>query len=408
MPLEAAIARIKECYRTFSADVEVSVENGVATITLPDETESPDAAAVREHDKGAELANRGDFRRAIPLFQKAVNLSPGFVAARRDLAMSLLDAGEPNLALNHLIDVLRQDPSDAWAHVLVANIFVKSKRNLKAAETYYTSALAINPEDVYALSNYGALLTELGRMDDAKDVFERAIKGSPDYPNAYLGLAILHANQGRPRDSLSILENLFRQTKTADSRANTVYTEGRRLFVSLNQQLADSTFAEAMALVDEIRSKWATRLEIPIHVIEDPGLDLVDTICETAWNHRRDHHVIRYRVAPKEALPHLLAHEIEHLVIEDEAFRSGCARSFMLTEKTMTHATRTLQDFSLKLKKRVSDTHRAEMVRMTVTGQCRQLFNYPIDMFVERNLHEKYPLCGPPSSFRLSGRTRRT
>lgn len=395
MPLEEAVARIKECYSGFSQNTEVSVDDGLATITFPDLSASPDAAAVHEHAKGTKLAERGDFKRSIPFFQKAVNLCPGFVAARRDLAMSFLDAGEPDIALNHLIDVLRQDPKDVWSHVLVANIFLKSKQNLEAAETYYKSALAIAPDDVYALSNYAVFLMNIDRLNEARNTFERAIASNPGYPNPYLGLAIFHTRHGDPRDSLPILDNLFRQSRAADSRANMVYIECQRLFASVNQQLADITFEQAMLLVDGLRSDWTARSGTPVDLIEDQNLEQVDAICETAWNNKRDRHIIRYRIKHKAVLPHHIAHELEHLVIEDEAFQNNRAKSFMLTGKTMALAKKALQNSSDNRKKPDSGDQNPEVLHMIITGQCNQLFNCPVDMFIESNLYNKHPLLRP-------------
>ena len=54
-------------------------------------------------------------------------MQPSFHAARRDLAMAYVEIGDVENATNHLIEVLRLDPKDAWSWVVFGNLYIREK-----------------------------------------------------------------------------------------------------------------------------------------------------------------------------------------------------------------------------------------------------------------------------------------
>ena len=55
----------------------------------------------------------------------------------------------------------------------------------------YRRALVVNPHDPILLTNYGALMAELGNLEQAEEFFERAIAAGPTHPNPYYALALI-------------------------------------------------------------------------------------------------------------------------------------------------------------------------------------------------------------------------
>ena len=82
-----------------------------------------------------------------------------------------------------------------------------------AAITILERAIAARPEDAALRNNYGVALMRLGRLDDAKREFERAIQLKRDYPDAFanLGQASLLLHDARAeRDAKSARKALTR------------------------------------------------------------------------------------------------------------------------------------------------------------------------------------------------------
>ena len=179
-PAEAA-ERIRAYYEFLSPNVEVEVADGLATISVRDEGQVPPESIEPLFENAVRSAQRGEYSEAIRLFRDVLRLAPAHLDARRNLGMALFEMGRTDDALNEFIDVLRQDPKDVWTLVLVANLFFKDKKDLEAAERYYRSALDVNPDDQYARANYGALLAQSGRIDEARQGLRRVIEQYPEY-----------------------------------------------------------------------------------------------------------------------------------------------------------------------------------------------------------------------------------
>ena len=83
-----------------------------------------------------------------------------------------------------------------------------------AAITILERAIALRPEDATLRNNYGVALMRLGRLDDAKREFERAIQLKRDYPDAFanLGQASLLLHDARAeRDAKTARKALTRE-----------------------------------------------------------------------------------------------------------------------------------------------------------------------------------------------------
>lgn len=325
-----------------------------------------------------------------------LRLAPAHVDARRNLGMALFESGQTDEALNEFIDVLRQAPKDVWTLVLVANLFFQVKQDLQTAERYYKSALQLNPGDVYALSNYGALLAQAGRTEEARRILQETIAENPEYPNPYYSLALLELQAGNVIKSTEILEKLFVETDSTDKRSQVVYEHARELYRSAMETLAKES-DQIMRLVEARKTELEHSLTTRIEIVEDRQLRQSDAVCEMAWNHGRDCHRIVHRAgADRRVLPHLVAHEIEHVVLEDDAFRAGNSRSFVTTARTNELAMQSMAAFVNRAKKkRQFGPEYQRFLDDIIRGLCNQLFNCPIDMIVEQRLYDYVPALRP-------------
>ena len=126
--------------------------------------------------------------------------------------MVQMELGQPAAAKQNLIRVLQLDPRDAWAYLVLGNLYYKHEHDGGSAERYFATAADLAPDDSYVLNSYGGLLAERGRYAEAQEMFERAIAAQPDHPNPYLGLALVARKQGDEDAALAALERLFAQS----------------------------------------------------------------------------------------------------------------------------------------------------------------------------------------------------
>ncbi len=392
IPESDAIELIRKSYGFLSPAIKVSIESGVAIIELEEARGENISEALKSYQKGVKEAQQGSYLKAVKHFSRTLETIPQHVDARRNMAMAHLEMGNHHQARTLLEECLKIDPTNAWSFVLLGNIATKHERSPEVAAFYYETGLAINPDDNLLLNNFAALQLERGNPGQARELFEKALKIDPSYPNTYYGLALLHRLTRNPELALQTLEQLFKQPVSADIRTAPVYKNSRELYLEICTEL---TRKENKTLMDWILSR-KKELEAatghPISIEEDDSIGYVSAVAQMAWKHGRDEHRVRYRMKPDAVTPHLLAHELEHIVIEHEARKEGRNRTFISTANTREYAVRSIADHITKLQRQgYPEGQITDVMLKLVHGLCNQVFNCPLDMVVERNLYNKYP-----------------
>lgn len=391
-----AIAEIKKSFGFLSSAIEVSIREGIAYITFPDAESKRVDDALKSIERAENHAKHGEYKRAIQLFQRALEVIPNHTRARRNLAMAYLESGDKEKAKGLLIQVLALDPKDEWAFVLIGNIYSKHEKNLDQAERFYRRAFELDPRDAILLTNYGALMIERGNREQAAEFFERAIEAHPTYPNSYYALALLNLQDGKPDKSLALLDDMFIKAEPGDVRSSPLYAESRRMYLDVSRQIADQSYDRFMEFVQQKKSELESREDgYPIEFVEDNSLK-VSAVSQIAWKHKRDKHLVRYRNKARAITPHLLAHELEHLSLEYSARDAGRNRFFSTTAKSREYAIKSIRDDILKLQHQgYPENQIQEVVLKLVGGLANQLFNTPLDMLIEHRLHQDGALIRP-------------
>lgn len=387
-----AIELLRKSYGFLSSAVQITVTDGIATIELGEAKTERISEALKQFNKGISEAQQGNYQKSVKLFNKVLEVVPQHVDARRNLAMAHLELGNVAKAKEYLEECLKLDPADAWSFVLLGNIYGKHERNLPVAEFYYEAGLAVSPTDNILLNNYAALQMEQGKETKAKELFERALAADPSYPNTYYGLAYLLQKKGDPVAAIAILNQLFKQPASMDIRSATVYGNVRELYLKINSELARRESDTLMNAILSRKNQIEVATGYPISIEEDNSLDYVSAVAQMAWKHGRDEHRVRYRMRSETMTPHLIAHELEHIAIENEARQVGRNKTFTSTAKTREHAVRSIADHVTKLQRQgYPESKISDIMLKLIHGLNNQVFNCPLDMVVELNLFNKYP-----------------
>ncbi len=114
------------------------------------------ARSRAEFERAVAMMNDGKNDAAIELLKRVIDRSPGLTAPHVDIALAYMRTGNPALAEQHL-----------------------------------KAALALVPGHPVASNEYGLLLRKAGRFKEAREVYEKAIDGFPEYLPARRNLGIL-------------------------------------------------------------------------------------------------------------------------------------------------------------------------------------------------------------------------
>lgn len=285
------------------------------------------------------------------------------------------------------MQTLRLEPGDADAWIILGNLHKQANGNLAMADACYRRALVVNPNDPILLTNYGALMGDLGNLEQAEEFFERAIAANPSYPNPYYALALIEQRRNQPAAACQTLERLFAGGKPADGRAQPLYVEARKLYAAVNERSARQDSERLMQYVFGRKDELEAETGYPIEIVEDPRLSPEYATLQPAWKYRRDHHLLRYRVKSPTITPHLLPHELRHLMLEAAARRAGRNRVYVMTARNRELAYRSIEGEIGKLRKQGLPADVVDrVVSEIITGLANQLLNIPFDMAIESDL----------------------
>jgi TolB-like protein len=143
-----------------------------------------------------------DNRRALELFQQAMDLDPDYALARayRAFADVVLhgygDAPDAVLvqALSLAQTAIDLDASDSRCHWVLGAIHIY-RGDWRNAERHYQRAVALNPNDATAIQSSGRMLARRGQLEEGIDRIREAMRLNPYHPEWYwqgLG-SVLHA-----------------------------------------------------------------------------------------------------------------------------------------------------------------------------------------------------------------------
>jgi tetratricopeptide (TPR) repeat protein len=236
--LAAITTYVLKHYAFLPKPIAVTVEGDEVVISYPEEADAKRVEAGRLADRAVKRASEGNYQKAIEIYKRVLELQPSFHAARRDLAMAYMELGDVENATNHLIEVLRLDPKDAWSWVVLGNLYVREKVDLETGEKFLRKALEIKPNDAWALNGLAAGYQKKGQTREAIDYFDKAISANPEFANPYYGKALTLEENGQSQAASDTLAQLFAQARMQDARSQPVFTSARELYVTVQQKLA--------------------------------------------------------------------------------------------------------------------------------------------------------------------------
>ncbi len=335
------------------------------------------------------------FGKAKKVVRELLEKRPWESEGYRLLAQIEMETGETESAIKHVKDAIRLNPQNLYALTLLGNLLSRDKHLLDEGIVFTRRAYELYPNSAMAVNNYAGTLMQMNDVgrDELDKLFREAIKLDPSYLNPYYGLAQGYVERGDVKGLFEVTLTGLR--KGADRPENTLRLREvmAQLAVRSARELAndgDNGLIEAMRKDIELQGGIQIRIE------EDTSLPLPAKM-EFADRYQRDWHRLAFNpVKMKGTRCYYLAHELEKHLMHIESEKAGRDARFATSSGGR-------QIFLDKTQYLTSDRFRSvvppsEMTALLVSlmdGVGGQLMNCPLDVFVNSRLFEKYPQLHP-------------
>lgn len=131
------------------------------------------------------LLQRGDFRDAEAALKSSLRLHPGFLRARRALALALFQQERYAEARTHLLGILRRTSGDDQVYGLLAYTWLVEGKYGSALRAY-ENARMFRPESIDLRRGEAQCLMAMGRNREARALLDELIQDEPDDPAFWL------------------------------------------------------------------------------------------------------------------------------------------------------------------------------------------------------------------------------
>ena len=379
------ISKLESYYSYGPFKPSVKINNNIVIVDIDTSTilnQEPD------YRKTVALCEKGKYAEAKPILQNLIKTNPTNSEYHRIMGQILSDEGNQEEAINSLIDALRWDSKNGWALLMLGNVFAKYKNDIETAQNFYEQALKINTTDFISLTNIGYLLLQNGKTADAIRFLDSALQINPDYPNAHLTLSLAAQKSGD-------LQTAFNSAISALKLKSKV--------VQIKEQAEKQAFEIANRVVKtdagkNVYRQYQVKLEdegsTEIDIVEDNNITYNAKI-EFAENYNRQNHIVRYK-PQQTAVEHLIMHELVHLDFVIQARKEEINQLFVSTGYHKSVFIKSIEPAVKNLKKLgYSESTIEKYCSGIFDGINSQIYNAPIDLFIENFLYDEYPELRP-------------
>jgi Tfp pilus assembly protein PilF len=375
-----------ENYYTFaSIKPRVSINDDFVKIEI--DTSSILAQEI-DFQKVVSFCEKGKYSEAKPILKKLIEKNPTNSEYHRIMGQILSDEGDQDEAINCLIDALRWDSKNGWALLMMGNIFAKFKDDVPTAMKYYDQAQIANPKDNITINNIGANLMQQGKLEEAKKYFYEALKINDQYANTHFALGMIAEMEA---DLQSSFYSTIQAIKLNKSKDILYQNSVRQAFEISKKIIATDT---GKKIFREYRHKLEFDGDRKIDIIQDEEIPTAAKF-EFAENYDRETHIVKYKPSYP-AVEHLIMHELVHLDFVIEARKGELNQLFISTQNHKTEFIKGLEPTIKKFNKMgISEKSIADYCSNLFEGMNRQIFNTPIDLFIENFLYNEFAELRP-------------
>jgi len=379
------INTLREYYTYGPYKPNVTIENNLVKI----EIDVPSIISQEaEYKKAIELCEKGKYTEAKSILIKLIEKNPTNSEYHRVMGQILSDEGDQEEAINYLIDALRWDSKNGWALLMMGNIFAKFKDDIPTAMKYYDQALIANPKDNITINNIGANLMQQGKLEEAKKYFWEAVKINDKYPNTHFALGMIADMEA---DLHSAFYSTIQSIKLNKNKDGLYQNSVRQVFEISKKIIATDT---GKKIFREYRHKLEFEGDRKIDIVQDEEIPTAAKF-EFAENYNREIHIVKYKPSYP-AVEHLIMHELVHLYFVIEARKVELNQLFVSNQNHKKEFIKGLEATIKRFQKMgIAEKSIEDYCTNLFEGMNRQIFNTPIDLFIENFLYNEFTELRP-------------
>jgi len=377
--------QMRKFYTQGNIEPKVSVENDLVRVTIDTQQIDKRQAAFA---KALARCEAGQFEQAREQLEDLVAKEPNNSEYHRLLGQVCSELGDQEAAIDHLIDALRWEPKNTHALTMMGNLQAKHRKDVDTAMRYYEAALAANPKDHLAANNIAAQFLNLEKWELAETWFDKAMTIEPDYPNTHHGLAVVSERKGDLDSALFEATEAMRLNPKRDQ----LYQQSHGLARHVANELVDRKLGAAV--VQKLCEEQHKASGKPVRSVADEKIPTAARL-EVAETYNRPEHVVRYKPGYP-CVEHLEVHELYHLRYITEARGAGLNELFTAgpsNKKAFMKAR--AKDRDRMLKQGIGEEAVDRFLAGLFDGMNLQVFNAPIDLLIEYDMHREFPEMRP-------------
>ena len=364
---------------------KVSIDNDLISVEI---NVSSILNEENDYRKVVNLCEKQNYDAAKPILFSLLKSNPTNSEYHRILGQIYSDEGNHEEAINSMIDALKWNPKNEWALLMIGNIFARDKNDIDTALKYYDHVLAINPNDHFAINNIGANLMQQGRIQEAKKYFEQVLKIENKYPNTHYGLSVIAEMEG---DLHSAFYSAIQSLKL-NSKRDGLYQNSFKQAIEVANKLIESD--QGKKIFRAYRSKLEFEGETKIDIVAKNDIPTAAKM-ELAENYNRDKHIVLYNDTFP-AIEHLIMHELVHLDFTIQARKSNLHQLFVSNQSHKAKFLKSIESSINKLEKMgIPEDSILTYCNGLFEGMNRQIYNTPIDLFIEDFLFNEFSELRP-------------
>lgn len=382
---DSLISHLTDYYTYGPYKPKVSISEGWVKIEI-------DTPAIfsqdAEYRKAVDLCEKRRYAEAKPILTALIKKNPSISEYHRFLGQIHSDEGNQEEAINCLIDALRWDSKNNYALLMLGNIFSKFKNDVPTAMKYYDQALIVKPDDVITINNIGVNLWQQNKFEEAKKYFWKVIQINPNYPNTHYALSLIAEIENDNHSSFYSAIQAIKLNKNKD--------ELLKNSIAQAFEVADRILKmpEGMKIVQNYLHKLEFEGGKEIDLIEDSEIKTAAKF-ELAENYSREKHAVRYDPAYP-AHEHLIMHELVHLDFILQARKENINQLFVSDPEHKKRFISSLDSTIKKLQKLgLSEDAISNYCSGLFSGMNLQVFNTPVDLFIEDFINSEYSELRP-------------
>ncbi|TGM78608.1 hypothetical protein EHR04_02280 [Leptospira levettii] len=381
---KSIIQVLSDYYRVGPYEPLIVVSNDIVTVKVDIQSiETLD----KDYRKIVSLCEKGKFEEAERLLIPIVNQYPTNSEFHRLLGQIFSELGKQDQAIDSLINALRWNSNNAFALIMMGNIYLRFKDDPNIAMKYFNQALIVNPGDYLTANNISATLLQLNQFDEAEFYLQRALESNPEFPNTHYGIGVVAEKKG---DRYKAFNSFFNAVKL-NSKNDELKKQSHHKLFGIAEEIVNSE--DINSLVQEYKKELESKQSLPIQIEESKSIPFNAKI-EYGELYDRNFHLVKFQ-PNRQAVAHLVMHELVHLEFAIDARLHEKYKLITSDIENENSFRIQIHAFLTELEKKNNSIDINQYFKKLHDGLVSQIFNAPIDLFIEKYLFERFEKLRP-------------